>query len=279
MSEPHRVWLVDANAMASQCVWWDAQRSRQLTLAVKAVTANPTQSAHLTQAPQTPTEGYPAANAPRAQPQGGTLQKIFTMLQRNCEGQNSLMQKLEESKEATAALKDSLNTKVSTLEATVDDQAWKLEQQQSDVGKLRESQDQNVDAIQNVQSHCEVNCDAITKMQEQLFRLENQVANPAPEVHYHDNRTVIVIGGIGKYHIEEATEALPVLWYNFHGHPTGSTTRKVYLPPQKPRKHPQSGEYMVDLVEHTGRNTEVWEAVYTKYLTFASNVSKRQRRG
>ena len=79
----------------------------------------------------------------------------------------------------------------------------------------------------NLQASNEVVTEEVVAMKERLFRLENQLANTqAPSVHYHDNRTVvIVIEGIGKYHVEEATENLPVLWYNKHN--TGAKNRKV----------------------------------------------------
>ena len=277
-TETHNAWLVDAKSVASLCTWWD-QCHNQVDICFQAIT-DPAKMVEqlypLAQAPQTPTDAPPA----KQQPEGGAIMhKMFALLKKNCDNQQNLMAKVEESKNSTTGLMCALNTKMSTLETAVGDQSWQLEQQKGDVEKLRAEQGEHVDAIQSLQASNEVVTEEVVQMKERLYQLENQLANPvANHVHYHDCRTVVVlISGIGKYHIEEATDALPVLWYNYHGHPTGSTTRKVFLPPQKPRKHPTSGEWMVDLVEHSGQKKAVFQGIYTKYLTFSSTTAKRQR--
>ena len=286
-SDTDNNWLVDASFVASLSTWRDPQ-GRQIDLWFEGI-CNPTRVAqagaqtqpHLSQVPKTPPPGSPPAQ--HQEDQSGLMQKMFALLTTNCDNQHHLMSKLEETKTTNLTLMNAVNTKVSGLESMVDNQAWQLEQQKGQVDQLRAEQSEHVDIIQNLQASNEVVTDEMVQMKERLYQLEHQLAssgaNGATQVHYHDNRTVVVvINGIGKYHVEEATDALPVLWYNFHGHDTGATSRRVFLPPQTPRQHPVSGEWMVDLVEHAGQKKAVFEGIYTKYLTFAPQAAKRRRR-
>jgi len=115
----------------------------------------------------------------------------------------------------------------------------------------------------------------LVEIPEDIYKLQQQLANPgdATHLHYHDNRVVIVIQNV-PMDVEKITEPVPLMWYNRH-HSAGQKYTRVFLGKQVPKKHPKTGEWMLDLLQNAADQKPSITGIFPRHLEVPH---KRQRR-
>ena len=114
-------------------------------------------------------------------------------------------------------------------------------------------------------------------MKEQIFKLESQLSQPGEgtqnHFHYHDNRCIIIQGNV-PMDLSRLEQPIPLMWYNRHN--DGAKHTRVFLGKQAPKKHPETGEFMLDLLSSADATAPSILGIFPRHLSVP--YPKRQRR-
>ena len=181
ISEPGQrdSWLVAADATVQPLVFMDAKMQIQVDVSFKSYHDQGATDCYLPpvqnitclhEAPRTPKEGSPVIDLdPPQKTQPGMIKQMFGMLKQTCANQDEIMKKANNTIEQAQCIYNAIacvNTKVSALEEKAYKQYWDLEQHEQAIQILQSHDENNVDAIENLQAQNEVLTEEFVEMKE-----------------------------------------------------------------------------------------------------------------